>query len=54
MKQPEMDSICIATPWKENQKAFYYNQKVNCMPVKGKVNFDGRDYILMGERYGCP
>ena len=28
MKQPEMDSICIATPWKENQKAFYYNQKV--------------------------
>ena len=50
MKQPEMDSICIATPWKENQKAFYYNQKVNCMPVKGKVNFDGRDYILMGEK----
>ena len=50
MKQPEMDSICIATPWKENQKAFYYNQKVNCMPVKGKVNFDGRDYIFDGRK----
>ena len=50
MKQPEMDSICFATPWKENQKAFYYNQKVNCMPVKGKVNFDGRDYIFDGRK----
>ncbi len=50
MKQPEMDSMCIATPWQENPKAFYYNQKVNCMPVKGKVNFDGRDYLFDGAR----
>jgi hypothetical protein len=49
MKQPKMDSMCIATPWKENPKAFYYNQKINCMPVKGKVNFDGRDYLFDGE-----
>jgi hypothetical protein len=49
MKQPKMDSMCIATPWKENPKAFYYNQKINCMPVKGKVSFDGRDYLFDGE-----
>lgn len=50
MKQPQMDSMCIATPWQENPKAFYYNQKVNCMPVKGKVSFDGRDYIFDGRK----
>lgn len=50
MKQPEMDSICIATPWKEKPKAFYYNQKVNCMPVKGRVSFDGRDYLFDGKK----
>ncbi|MBU1144327.1 MAG: DUF2804 domain-containing protein [Firmicutes bacterium] len=31
------DSMVIATPWKENIKAFYYNQKINCMPTIGKV-----------------
>lgn len=46
MKQPKMDSLCIATPWKENPKAFYYNQKVNCMPVKGRISFDGREYLF--------
>ena len=50
MKQPDMDSICIATPWKEKPTAFYYNQKINCMPVKGKVSFDGRDYLFDGRR----
>lgn len=50
MKQPDMDSICIATPWKEKPTAFYYNQKINCMPVKGKVSFDGKDYIFDGKK----
>lgn len=50
MKQPQMDSMCIATPWKENPKAFYYNQKINCMPVKGSVSFDGRDYLFNGKK----
>ena len=37
MLQPEAESMCIATPWAEDEKAFYYNQKINCMPVKGSV-----------------
>ncbi|MEG0309611.1 MAG: DUF2804 domain-containing protein [Eubacterium sp.] len=33
--QPPMDTMCIATPWKEKPTAFYYNQKINCMPASG-------------------
>lgn len=33
--QPPMDSMCIATPWREKPTAFYYNQKINCMPASG-------------------
>ncbi|MDP2426445.1 MAG: DUF2804 domain-containing protein [bacterium] len=32
------DSMVIATPWFKKPKAFYYNQKVNCMPTKGFVS----------------
>lgn len=35
LEQPDMDSMCIATPWKEKPTAFYYNQKIACMPAKG-------------------
>ncbi len=31
------ESMVIATPWKENKLAFYYNQKINCMPSSGVV-----------------
>ena len=37
MEQPRMDTMCIATPWKDKPTAFYYNQKINCMPSQGKV-----------------
>ena len=30
-------SMVIATPFKEDKKAFYYNQKINCMKVSGQV-----------------
>ena len=29
LKQPDMDTMVIATPWKEKKTAFYYNQKIN-------------------------
>ena len=32
-----MDTMCIATPWAEKPTAFYYNQKINCMPACGWV-----------------
>lgn len=38
LTQPEeMESMNIATSWKEKRKAFYLNEKVNCMPTEGKV-----------------
>lgn len=39
--QPKMDTMVIATPWAEKKTAFYYNQKINCMPAHG--------YISLGE-----
>lgn len=46
MKQPEMDTMVIATPWKEDKKAFYYNQKINCMPASGTMTYDGKVYTF--------
>ncbi len=46
LEQPRMDTMVIATPWAENPKAFYYNQKINCMRVSGKAVFDGREYVF--------
>ncbi len=49
LKQPNMDTMVIATPWKEKKTAFYYNQKINCMPASGKVKFDGKEYVFNPE-----
>ena len=35
-----------ATPWLEDPHAFYYNQKINCMRARGKVEFDGKIYTF--------
>lgn len=43
-QDPEADSMNIATSWKENRRAFYYNQKVNCMPARGEVTIGGEHY----------
>ena len=45
-EQPPMDTMVIATPWKENRKAFYYNQKINCMRASGEAHFDGNTYVF--------
>ncbi len=46
LEQPPMDTMVIATPWKEKKTAFYYNQKINCMRASGSAKFDGREYKL--------
>ena len=46
LRQPEMDTMVIATPWKEKKTAFYYNQKINCMRASGKAVFDGKEYVF--------
>lgn len=44
LKQPEMDTIVVATPWKEKKNAFYYNQKINCMRAEGYMKYGGKRY----------
>lgn len=34
-----LESMVIATPFAENKKAFYYNQKINCMSAQGELSF---------------
>lgn len=46
LQQPDMDTMVIATPWKEDKKAFYYNQKINCMRASGEATFNGKTYTF--------
>ena len=43
------ESMVIVTPYKESKVHFYYNQKINCMPAEGKIEFDGKEYIFEKE-----
>lgn len=45
LRQPDMDTIVIATPWPKKH-AFYYNQKINCMRAEGWVQYDGKKYMF--------
>ncbi|MFA7119839.1 MAG: DUF2804 domain-containing protein [Sphaerochaetaceae bacterium] len=50
---PEMESISIATSWKENRKAFYLNQKTNCMAVSGTIGRGWKkEKLEEGEAWG--
>ena len=40
------DSMVIATPWPDAPKAFYYNQKINCMRAEGKMVYDDQEYLF--------
>jgi hypothetical protein len=37
LAQPQMDRMVIATPFANAPKAFYYNQKINCLPATGEI-----------------
>lgn len=43
LEQPDMDSMVIATPW-DQDRHFYYNQKINCMRASGWMEYDGVRY----------
>ncbi len=43
LEQLGMDSIVMATPW-QGKNAFYYNQKINCMPAEGYMSFGDVTY----------
>lgn len=44
LRQPAMDRMVIATPFAGAPKAFYYNQKINCLAAEGEV-------VVGGERH---
>ncbi len=44
LRQPDTETMVIATPWKEKKTAFYYNQKINCMRASGFAEYDGKKY----------
>lgn len=37
LDQPPMDRMVIATPFADAPKAFYYNQKINCLAASGEI-----------------
>ena len=38
------ESMVIVTPYRDDPKAFYYNQKINCMRVSGSISCGDRIY----------
>ncbi|MGK2740838.1 DUF2804 domain-containing protein [Tepidicaulis sp. LMO-SS28] len=44
LRQPPMDRMVIATPFPKAPRAFYYNQKINCMPAEGEIRVDGQTH----------
>ena len=40
------DSMVIVTPFTEDPKAFYYNQKINCLRAEGKAEWNGNEYLF--------
>lgn len=42
LDQPADDRMVIATPFPGKPTAFYYNQKINCMPARGEIAVGGR------------
>jgi len=50
LEKKDDDHMTIATPWMDNQKAFYYNQKINCMPVSGDAYIQGKHYGFNKEK----
>lgn len=43
------DSIVMHTPYKEDKKAFYYNQKINCLKAHGFASFEDKTFLFTKE-----
>lgn len=48
LAQPPMDSMVIATHF-DAPRAFYYNQKINCMPASGVMTLGSRSFEFAPE-----
>jgi len=45
-QDPSLESMVILTPFEHAPKAFYYNQKINCMPATGTITVGGVDHVF--------
>jgi len=46
LRQPAADTMVIATPWANKPQAFYYNQKINCLPASGRATWGEHEYVF--------
>ncbi len=46
---PFSESVNIATSWKENRRAFYLNEKKNCMRTSGRLRIKEKDFNVSPE-----
>ncbi|MFP4364238.1 MAG: DUF2804 domain-containing protein [Spirochaetia bacterium] len=50
-RDPEKDSMVIATPFKEDPRYFYYNEKVNNMPAEGELKWGRQTLKITADKY---
>ena len=46
LTQPAEDRMVIATPFPRARKAFYYNQKINCLAAQGTITVGGVEHVF--------
>jgi hypothetical protein len=46
---PSLESMAIATPFPESKHAFYYNQKINCLPAEGELSLGEQKFLFQPE-----
>lgn len=46
LSSPPRDSMVIVTPFPGKPRAFYYNQKINCLRAEGRALWNGREYLF--------
>jgi len=47
LRQPaSYETMVIATPFPKNRHAFYYNQKINCLPAEGELTLGERKIVF--------
>ncbi len=45
LKDAPKESMVIVTPYRDHPKAFYYNQKINCIRAEGSILYGGKEYV---------
>ncbi|MEQ9517863.1 MAG: DUF2804 domain-containing protein, partial [Parvibaculum sp.] len=51
LHQPPMDRMVIATPFPSSKRAFYYNQKINCLAAEGRALVGGVEHAFTPSKY---